>query len=521
MKAVLLDSDDFDSKAGDARDVEVKLEFQIPFEIDTKYFSDQVKDEDGYTADDDDVIVRGPVYVGNSEMLDRHNELVAPDAILSAWENYAKNPVILYNHSKDAGVIGKMLDVEMGQWDGIEGSVPIGRALIDGGEKSIVRKIRKGLLRAFSIGFIARAAVKECKDDETCYLTFTEIDWLETSVVDVPASPNALFNVEKHIIGYEDMGDAIAILFEKMPAEDTPSEEPPAGGDLESPVEESAKSSCGCSDSHIEADTPPTVQPEIDEIAELRAELDGLKAMLSSISPSSESQESESEETDSLNTPLAKSLSQPQGNNTMTDDTILESEATEEVLVEGAEISEPVIEEPALNVKSAEEEATEEAAEEVVEAAEEVAEEELPEEVVEEVAEATEEESAGEPTSTEVLFEVVKVLSKVEGRLSDIENHIKSSEDIESLKSELESIKAEKEAAEAEANIEAEVAKRVAELVGTAPTSAPTEANPKSLSSTGVKENKSITRHDPTPTVSKGMNGLAGWLESQIASRGA
>jgi len=508
MKAVLLDSDDFDSKGGDSRDVEVKLEFQIPFEIDTKYFSDQVKDEDGYTASDDDVIVRGPVYVGNSEMLDRHNELVAPDAILAAWNNYAKNPVILYNHSKDSGVIGKMLDVEMGEWDGIEGSVPIGRALIDGGEKSIVRKIRKGLLRAFSIGFIARAAVKECKDDDTCYLTFTEIDWLETSVVDVPASPNALFNVEKHIIGYEDMGDAIAILFEKE-MEESPSEEPPTGGDIESPVEESAKSSCGCGGKHIESDTPTEAQPANDEIAELREELDALKAILNDISDKSKSQKSESGDTDSLNTPIDESLGQPKGNNTMTDDTILESEATEEVLVEGAEISEPVIEEPALNVKSEEVEATE------------VAAEELPEEVVEEVAEATEEESSGEPTSTEVLFEVVKVLSKVEGRLSDIENHIKSSEDIDTLKSELESMKAEKEAAEAEAKVEAEVAKRVAALVGEVPSAPSAEANPKSLSSTGVKvENKSVTRHDPTPAVSKGMNGLAGWLESQIASRG-
>ena len=98
------------------------------------------------------------------------------------------------------------------------------------------------MLKAFSIGFIARAAIKECKDDDTCYMTFTEIDWLETSVVDVPASPNALFNVEKHIIGYEDMGDSIALLFEKMPAEEGPSEEPPMAGDMESPVENSANS---------------------------------------------------------------------------------------------------------------------------------------------------------------------------------------------------------------------------------------------------------------------------------------
>ena len=508
MKAVLVDSDDFDSKAGDARDVEVKLQFQIPFEIDTKYFSDQVKDEDGYTASDDDVIVRGPVYVGNSEMLDRHNELVDPEAILAAWKNYSKNPVILYNHSKDAGGIGKMLDVEMGQWEGIEGAVPIGRALIDGGEKSIVRKIRKGLLRAFSIGFIARAAVKECKDEDSCYLTFTEIDWLETSVVDVPASPNALFNVEKHIIGYEDMGDAMAILFEKMPAE-SPSEEPDAGGDMESPVEES-KSSCGCGSNHIEPDTELDINIEIDELAELRNEIQELKEALNLISQAAKSQQSESEDTDSLNTPLGKSLNQPQGNNTMSEETIIESDE-EEVLVEGAEVSEPVIEEPSLEIKSTEE------VEEVL--VEEVLEEALPEEVVEEVAEATEEESALEPTTTDVLMAVVKALGTVESRLADIEGHIATTKSVESLQAELDTLKAEKEAAEAEAAIEAEVSKRLTALVGSTPS--PT-ANPKSLgTSVAAKENTSITRHDPTPSVSKGMNGLAGWLETQISSRGA
>ena len=42
------------------------------------------------------------------------------------------------------------------------------------------------------------------------------------------ASPNALFNVEKHIIGYEDMGDRIAVLFAKDhdDEEEGPSERP-------------------------------------------------------------------------------------------------------------------------------------------------------------------------------------------------------------------------------------------------------------------------------------------------------
>ena len=593
MRAVLVDGEDYTQRSGDEREIQIRLEAQMPFQVVKNYDEDKEHepDHDGYEMGDDDVIIRGPVYVGNADMLDRHNELVAPDAIMASWDDYQKNPVILYNHSKTYGVIGRMLDVEMGTWDGIEGSVPIGRAVIDGGEKDIVRKIRKGFLRAFSIGFIARAAVKECKDDEkgdTCYMTFTKIDWLETSVVDVPASPNALFNVQKHILGYEDMGDSFAILFEKQPAE-SPSEEPPAGGDMESPNEANKSSDCpcgghsnkreietdvfttleeaearaaelGCDGIHthtidgddgemtvympcsshadyteatgdeletpatygIESDTPD----ELSEIDELKAEIAGLKELLLANIKSSEGENSESENTDSLNTPIDKGIGQQVKQ--MADENIIET-PEEEVVVASEELEVPT-EEMQIKHDHVEEEVvkSEEAPEAEAEEApaEEVPEEELPEEVVEEVAEATEEESADEPTSTEILFEVVKVLSKVESRLSDIESQLKTNEDIEALKSELDAIKSEKEAAEAEAQIEAEVAKRVAELVGNAPEvkAAVPEASPKSLDSTPldsqVKKSPS-NRHDPRPEVSKGMNGLAGWLEMQISKRGA
>ena len=142
--------------------------------------------------------IRGAVYVGGDDMLDRHGELVESKAIMNAWEKYSKNPVILYNHSKTYGVIGRMTDVSMEDVNGV--SIPMGTAIIDGGEKDITRKIRKGMLKAFSIGFIAKATVKECKDDESCYMKFTEIDWVETSVVDVPASPDALFSVQKSVV---------------------------------------------------------------------------------------------------------------------------------------------------------------------------------------------------------------------------------------------------------------------------------------------------------------------------------
>lgn len=516
MRALLIDGDDYSQRSGESKEVQIKLEAQMPFVVDKTYNQKEHQEgHDDYEIGEDDVVIRGPVYVGNSDMLDRHNELVAPDALIKSWADYQKNPVILYNHSKTYGVIGRMLDVEMGTWDGLEGQVPIGRAVIDGGEKDIVRKIRKGFLRAFSIGFIAKAAIKECKEEDMCYMTFTEVDWLETSVVDVPASPSALFNVEKHILGYEDLGETFAILFEKMPM-DVPMEDPPAGGDLEAPVEESVGSGCGCK-THIESDTPENVNGNESEIESLKAQIAEMKELLLASLTPSESQKSESENTDSLNTPIDKGIGQQVTKMSETD-SIIETPA-EEVIVATEELDVPTEE---VSIKTEAVEEAEEVVEEVLEVAEEVAEEELPEEVVEEVAEATEEESAGEPTTAEVLFEVVKALSGVEARLSDIESSIKSSEDIEVLQAELASMVEAKTAAEAEAEIQAEVAKRVADLVGEMPTKS-VPADPKSLGTnlTPKVENKTITRHDPTPDVSKGMNGLSTWLSRQIVKRGA
>ena len=123
MVARLVSSEEFDSKAGNTKEYDMEIRIQTPFTYEKNYHDE----EDKYEMDDDDVMIRGPVYVGNAEMLDRHKELVDMKAIMEAWEGYSKNPVILYNHSKSSGVIGKMVDVEMGSFDGIEEAVPIGR----------------------------------------------------------------------------------------------------------------------------------------------------------------------------------------------------------------------------------------------------------------------------------------------------------------------------------------------------------------------------------------------------------
>jgi len=146
-----------------------------------------------YKAADDetnDIIIEGPV---SSSSVDRDGDIVDPNAVMAAWPSYKKNPIIRFNHGREG--IGVMTEVKMGE-DADGNPMPIGKALIDGDEKSIVNKIKKGIYRSFSIGF--RVEAKEAvKDGDVTRLKFTKIDWVETSVVDIPSNRNAIFSVVK------------------------------------------------------------------------------------------------------------------------------------------------------------------------------------------------------------------------------------------------------------------------------------------------------------------------------------
>lgn len=480
--ATIVGDNDFESKAGKSMPVEIHYRIITPFKIDKAV---QEKESD-------DVKIRGAVYVGGDDMLDRHGELVDSKAIMDAWNKYSKNPVILYNHSKTYGVIGRMTDVSMEEQDGVK--MPMGTAIIDGGEKDITRKIRKGMLKAFSIGFIAKAAVKECKDDDSCYMKFTEIDWVETSVVDVPASPDALFSVQKSVmLGVEanmedcDCGD------DCCDEKDAESEIKKLDFDTTEKhivrIEEDDQYITvvyGKSEEWEGIDVDTTDAPEeagyYDE--------DDDKKMIFDVLAKLDAIESRLESDESVNSHLesSKGLMNSEDMDIITED----AAATEEESV--------VVETPELT-------------EEVVETTEEMMEEKS---VEEEVA---------MPSPREALIDVASALKSIMETLDSmqekseeiVEEEIDNSEDeITNLKAEIAALKEEKAAREAAEKLEAEVAKRVEERLA----EVGVETTPSRKSIPTVSEKKTVAKtFDPQPNVSKGMNGLAAWLESNIAHR--
>ena len=644
---IILDESKFDGLPADPQPVEIHYHFITPFV--------QQKAQDDEELADDDVVITGPVYVGNDSMLDRHGELVDVSAIMNSWDSYSKNAVILFNHSKSYGVIGKMTDVQLGGWDGLDGEVPIGRAVIDGGEADIVRKIRKGMLKAFSIGFIAKAAVKECMDDdeESCYIRFTEIEWVETSVVDVPASPDSLFSVEKRVVwGKPHESPAICDCEKGCSCAGAHSEEKEAVGvDLFTTEEEAAARAeeLGCEGTHTQEVDGETLWmpcmsmddyeaavggddefPESDDademsLAEILAKLDSLTEAVSAmvddrvakaiaLSRSAEDnaesviesgnfsteegwegptadvenefieangweaygmwylgrrEESDDDTkehyafpfTNDFETVSRAGLNAIRGRAGQTgDESVFEAagrlrdsiDANQESLSKTASVNSPVeqgdwieatqmadeetqtdvVEEPITT-----EEAVEEIVEEVVvktdEVTEEVAEEvEVAEEIVEETVEEVEEEAVEEvvekndplPKPVEVLIEVVKALTSVDTRVAAIEQRLNDTDELKAtileLQEQLGEMTAEKVVAEQEAAIEAEVSKRVAAHIGDSPDGETAAPERKSIASSTTAAKSDVTRFDPTPEVSKGMNGLANWLESQLVNRG-
>ena len=513
-KAVFLDDDKlFNAIKGNTEEAVFEYRMIVPFKV------DKGVDEDNYKKDDDDVVVYGPVYVGDEAMLDRHKEMVEPKAILDSWKSYMKNPVILYNHRKDYGVIGVMENVEMGSYEDEDRKIStvMGRARIDGGEKDIVRKIRKGMLRSFSIGFIAKAAVKECpndKEDESCYVRFTNIEWIETSVVDIPASPNALFDVEKSLVSYTGSKDII-------------------GGD--------GCGGCGCGGNHTEEKHIVAVEETEDSYViefgkaepmgapDQDTEMEELRQQLSHL----EEKFKQAIATDSVNTHIEKesSMSDEQTSEEVIEEVEIKEQEievpTEEIVtVKTEEVEEELVEEEVLEEAVEEaveeevlEEATEEVEEELVE--EELVEEEaLEEEVVEELEEKTLDDDA-------VLEEVVKSVLSMEATLKSLTDKLDETESLKSIIAErdslITSLTEEKEIAEQEAVIEAEVGKRLAEKMAELnieTKSVPAERKSLSANITPTEKKTGTTKYDPLPEVSKGMAGLGSWLSERIEGRG-
>lgn len=143
-------------------------------------------------------------YILSDESVDRYGDVIK----LSAWRlaNFKRNPIVLFNHDNNFP-IGRWEDV--GVRDGALRArfVPAARgtsARID--EINSLRE--QGILKATSVGFKPLKAEPRSGGRGVDY---TEAELLETSIVSVPANPNALHVAKSLNIS----DDTIALVFGK------------------------------------------------------------------------------------------------------------------------------------------------------------------------------------------------------------------------------------------------------------------------------------------------------------------
>jgi HK97 family phage prohead protease len=132
--------------------------------------------------------VEGMEFVMSDETPDRMDDIIMADG----WEldNFKKNPIALFGHRSDFP-IGKWsnLRVENKQLRGQLELAPAGTSeRID----EIRRLIEAGILRAVSVGFHPKESVALDHKNPFSGYKFTKQELIETSLVSVPANPNAL-----------------------------------------------------------------------------------------------------------------------------------------------------------------------------------------------------------------------------------------------------------------------------------------------------------------------------------------
>lgn len=154
--------------------------------IDFRIFSEfKIIDKLAY-KEGEDLIIEGVV---NSDSVDAHEEIVDPDAVMESKAFYMKFPTVRLMH--DANSIGKTLDL----WK--DGNKVYAKVRIDGEEEKVIKKILKGTLKAFSIGFRALKVEQFCPEKDKngnlkCYWKFVKIMLVEISLVDSPANRDAV-----------------------------------------------------------------------------------------------------------------------------------------------------------------------------------------------------------------------------------------------------------------------------------------------------------------------------------------
>jgi HK97 family phage prohead protease len=130
-------------------------------------------------------------FILSDATVDRYGDIIQSDG----WElnNFKNNPIALFNHNPNF-VIGSWEKLAIRD-KALRGTLKMAPK----GTSERIDEIRKlidaGILRAVSVGF-SPISYKEYQNDKTYGYIYEKCELVETSLVSVPANPNALLQVK-------------------------------------------------------------------------------------------------------------------------------------------------------------------------------------------------------------------------------------------------------------------------------------------------------------------------------------
>jgi HK97 family phage major capsid protein/HK97 family phage prohead protease len=134
--------------------------------------------------------VSGTEFILSDETPDRMGDIINADG----WQldNFNKNPIALFNHKADFP-IGRWENLHVdAEIKALRGHLILAPAGISERIDEIRKLIEAGILKAVSVGFKPLKSEQLDKDDPWSGKRFREQELVETSLVSVPANPNAL-----------------------------------------------------------------------------------------------------------------------------------------------------------------------------------------------------------------------------------------------------------------------------------------------------------------------------------------
>lgn len=175
-------------------------------------------------------------------------------------ENYRRNPVVLYAHddSSNASAAGLAVGMPIARTTDVhvEGGALVATAQFDMQDEfatKVFRKIRKGFINAVSVRWLPLAFERRkitADGAERNVLVFTRQEFLEWSVVPIPADPNALVARRGMTTKPEPFAAYVARLLGQQDRHDGPqaAQAAPGGASLAEQLVEAAKRSVAAQD---------------------------------------------------------------------------------------------------------------------------------------------------------------------------------------------------------------------------------------------------------------------------------